>query len=39
VQPCAEPCGSAAGFEFLTVEVSSNRKKITPLSLPDYASG
>jgi len=27
VQPCGEPCGSAAGFDFLTVEVIQIKKK------------
>jgi hypothetical protein len=27
VQPCGEPCGSAAGFDFLTVEVIQMKKK------------
>jgi len=27
VQPCGEPCGSAAAFEFLTVEVIQIEKK------------
>jgi hypothetical protein len=27
VQPCGEPCGSAAGFDFLTVQVIEIEKK------------
>ncbi len=35
VQPCGEPCGSAAGFDFVIVEVIQIEKKklILPLSL------
>ncbi len=32
VQPCDEPCGSAAGFDFLTVEVIQIGKKMPFLS-------
>jgi hypothetical protein len=39
VQPCDEPCGSAAGFDFLTVEVIQIGKKMAFLSAWIYASG
>jgi hypothetical protein len=32
VQPCDEPCGSAAGFDFLTVKVIQIGKKMPFIS-------
>ncbi len=36
MQPCGKPCGSAAGFDFLTVEVIKIKKKTHSSPVPEY---